>query len=209
MAKERKESLPSASLPNKSISPISQALGITPILPGEPEELYRDGLNALVADLEAKTVFQVYLAEKIFDCLWWIRRYEEQKRATIIAEMAHQADSMQLMSSVTKEQAHIREALLKNEVDPKTLKAVSGMNHSIASLRQKVMEKKHLALEQLDQQIALQVKILTGLQSSYEAVTNRKIISERLRLQNELLRKDLAAIDITSDSSHHDKPKAG
>ena len=209
MAKERKESLPSASLANKSISPISQALGITQILPGESEELYRDGLNALVADLEAKTVFQVYLAEKIFDCLWWIRRYEEQKRATIIAEMAHQADSMQLMSSVTKEQAHIREALLKNEVDPKTLKAVSGMNHSIASLRQKVMEKKHLALEQLDQQIALQVKILTGLQSSYEAVTNRKIISERLRLQNELLRKDLAAIDITSDSSHHDKPKAG
>ena len=209
MAKERKESLPSVTLPNKSISPISQALGITPILPGEPEELYRDGLNILVADLEAKTVFQVYLAEKIFDCLWWIRRYEEQKRATIIAEMAHQADSMQLMSSVTKEQAHIREALLKNEVDPETLKAVSGMNHSIASLRQKVMEKKHLALEQLDQQIALQVKILTGLQSSYEAVTNRKIISERLRLQNELLRKDLAAIDITSDSSHHDKPKAG
>ena len=209
MAKERKESLPTVTLPNKSISSISQALGITLILPGESEELYRDGLNALVADLEAKTVFQVYLAEKIFDCLWWIRRYEEQKRATIIAEMAHQADSMQLMLSVTKEQAHIREALLKNEVDPKTLKAVSGMNHSIASLRQKVMEKKHLALEQLDQQIALQVKILTGLQSSYEAVTNRKIISERLRLQNELLRKDLAAIDITSDSSHHDKPKAG
>ena len=209
MAKERKESLSSATSPNTSISPISQALGITQILPGESEELYRDGLNALVADLEAKTVFQVYLAEKIFDCLWWIRRYEEQKRATIIAEMAHQADSMQLMLSVTKEQAHIREALLKNEVDPKTLKAVSGMNHSIASLRQKVMEKKHLALEQLDQQIALQVKILTGLQSSYEAVTNRKIISERLRLQNELLRKDLAAIDITSDSFHHDKPKAG
>ena len=163
MAKERKESFPTVTLPNKSISSISQALGITLILPGESEELYRDGLNALVADLEAKTVFQVYLVEKIFDCLWWIRRYEEQKRATIIAEMAHQADSMQLMLSVTKEQAHIREALLKNEVDPKTLKAVSGMNHSIASLRQKVMEKKHLALEQLDQQIALQVKILTGL----------------------------------------------
>ena len=209
MAKERKESLPSVTLPNKSISPISQALGITPILPGESEELYRDGLNALVADLEAKTVFQVYLVEKIFDCLWWIRRYEEQKRATIIAEMASLVYIGSSSTRGTLSEVQIREALLNTKIDSTITKAVASIGHTIPSLRQKSMKNKHLDLEQLDQQIALQVKILTGLQSSYEAVTNRKIISERLRLQNELLRKDLAAIDITSDSSHHDKPKAG
>ena len=31
---------------------------------------------------------QVYLAEKILECLWWMRRYEQQKRATLAREMA-------------------------------------------------------------------------------------------------------------------------
>ena len=208
MAKERKESLSSATSPNTSISPISQVVGITPILPGESEELYRDGLNALVADLEAKTIFQVYLAEKIFDCLWWIRRYGAQKRATIIDKMAYLTNgSFEL--STTKKHAYTRAMWLMGKDDEITNKAVVDVKHTHESLRQQAISEKANELQHLDQQIALQVKILTGLQSSYEAVTNRKNISERLRLQNELLRKDLAAIDITSDSSHHDKPKAG
>ena len=41
-----------------------------------------------IEELGAKTQLQVYLAEKIFQCLWWLRRYETQKRSTIVAGMA-------------------------------------------------------------------------------------------------------------------------
>jgi len=68
---------------------IGELLGVTPILPGESEASYTAGLNAVIEELDAKTTLQVYLAEKIYDCLWWIRRYEDQKRISIIAEMAH------------------------------------------------------------------------------------------------------------------------
>ena len=49
---------------------IGELLGVTPILPGESEASYRAGLNAVIEELDAKTTLQVYLAEKIYDCLW-------------------------------------------------------------------------------------------------------------------------------------------
>ena len=52
---------------------------------------------------------------------------------------------------------------------------------------------------QLDQQIALQVKILSSFQTSYELAFNRKLNVERLTLQNALMRRDLHAIDQPKD----------
>ena len=43
---------------------ISDILGVTPILPGEPAVAYDAGLAAMVEELEAKTVLQVYIVEK-------------------------------------------------------------------------------------------------------------------------------------------------
>ena len=51
-------------------SEISKLLGAKSVLPGENAEVYAAGLAALIAELEAKTVLQIYLAEKIYDCLW-------------------------------------------------------------------------------------------------------------------------------------------
>ena len=65
---------------------ISALLGVMQVLPGESEEVYRRGLLAAIAELGAKTLLQVYLAEKMFECLWWMRRYEEQKRAALIVQ---------------------------------------------------------------------------------------------------------------------------
>ncbi len=70
---------------------IGELLEVTPILPGESEASYTAGLNAVIEELDARTTLQVYLAEKIYDCLWWIRRYEDQKRLTIISEMARES----------------------------------------------------------------------------------------------------------------------
>ena len=58
------------------------------------------------------------------------------------------------------------------------------------------MANKALALQGLDQQIALQAKILAGLQASYEVAFNRNANVERLQLQNSLLRRNLQAIDM-------------
>lgn len=183
---------------------LSKVLGLTPILPNEPEAEYQQGLQDLIVELGAQSVLQVYLAEKIYECLWWIRRYEEQKRAMVISEMGVLVNGT-LSHSLTKDQIHLRETLLANQVDQKTLEIAAQKGHSIDSLRQLAMTKRRQELLQLDTQIALQAKILAGFQASYEVAYNRKRHSERLDLQNALLRKDLGALE---SQVANDKPKA-
>ena len=48
-------------------------------------------------------VLQVYLAEKIYDCLWWIMRFEEQKRAVTLACMAEIATKHLLVRDARNE----------------------------------------------------------------------------------------------------------
>jgi regulator of replication initiation timing len=64
------------------------------------------------------------------------------------------------------------------------------MAHAVTSSREEI--------QKIDQLIALRVKTLGQLQQSYEALVNRSVMQERLRLQNELLRRDLQAIDVPS-----------
>ena len=49
------------------------------------------------------------------------------------------------------------------------------------------------------QQIALQTKILAGLQATYEVAFNRKMNVERLQLQNALLRRDVEGIEVVAE----------
>ena len=83
----------SDSIQSKSIAvavapSISRFLGVVPILPGESADLYQASLDTLIEELGARSVLQVYLAEKIHECLWWMRRYEVQKRTIVTTEMA-------------------------------------------------------------------------------------------------------------------------
>jgi hypothetical protein len=179
---------------------ISDILGVTPVLPGEPEDAYQAGLAAMVEELEAKTVLQVYIVEKIYDCLWWIRRYEDQKRITIINEMAR-LTKVGYRSEKTQAEVDIREAFMANHLSAGVMKALGALGHTLDSLRQEAFSKKRDEIMQLDQQIALQAKILAGFQGSYEVAFNRKLNIERLKLQNDLMRRDLAAIDMVSTRS--------
>ena len=196
----------SSKLNNESLTEIPTApsigelLGVTPILPGESEASYTAGLNAVIEELDAKTTLQVYLAEKIYDCLWWIRRYEDQKRTTIIAEMAHQTEKG-YSRDLTQKEVDVREALLGDNINSKVMKTIGEVGHSIESLRQSAYAKKREEIMQLDQQIALQVKVLVSFQGSYELAFNRKLNIERLMLQNALMRRDLGAIDEVVDDS--------
>ena len=62
--------------------------GTLHILPGESAAEDQLGLDATIAELAASTPLQVYLAEKMFECLWWVRGYETQKRDIIVGLMA-------------------------------------------------------------------------------------------------------------------------
>ena len=184
---------------------IGELLGVTPILPGESEASYTAGLNAVIEELDAKTTLQVYLAEKIYDCLWWIRRYEDQKRTTIISEMAHQTEKG-YSRELTQKEVDVREALLRDNINSRVMKTIGEVGHSIESLRQSAYARKREEIMQLDQQIELQVKILASFQGSYEVAFNRKLNVERLMLQNALMRRDLGAIDEVIDDSPKETP---
>jgi hypothetical protein len=58
------------------------------------------------------------------------------------------------------------------------------------------MDRQKEELIELDQSIALKAATLLQLQKSFEALVNRSVLQERLKLQNELLKRDLLAIDV-------------
>ncbi len=179
-------------------SSVSEVLGITPVLPGESMEVYQRGLLATIQELGATTPLQIYLAEKIYECLWWMRRYENQKRAMLIHSMAGLLDPNHFSKAVSDVAAWAMEALFSNRIDDEFTKVLDGHNLTMESLTQKALEICRSKLESLDEMIALKAKTLAGFQASYEALVNRSVLQERLRLQNDLLRRDLQTIDVSA-----------
>ncbi len=186
---------------------ISSLLGVVKVLPGESEEIYQSGLIATIAELGAVTPLQIYLAEKIFECLWWMRRYEEQKRATLISEMIRQLDSTEILSGGRMSALAMRwaGAMFANRVDKELTSALSRRNETLESLRQRAFAFKRDHLIKLDEQVALKAKTLVGFQASYEVLVNRKLNVERMQLSNDLLRRDLGALDL--EALPHDQPQ--
>ena len=179
-------------------SPISQILESSPVLPGESEAIYQQGLIATVQELGATTPLQIYLAEKIYECLWWMRRYENQKRATLIRKMAQILAPSGAGSEVTELEAAVTEQLHNNHIDDALKTLFFRCKLDMASLTQKAMALSRLEHVNLDEMIAVKAKTLAGFQASYEVLVNRKVNAERMRLQNALMNRDLGAIDMES-----------
>ena len=79
---------------------------------------------------------------------------------------------------------------------------------TLDSLKQQAITARRANLISLDNMIALKAKTLTGFRASYEALVNRSVLQERLKLQNDLLKRDLHAIEIRAvdaTSKAHDK----
>lgn len=177
-------------LPLSIISKLSG--GHIPLLPGEFADEYRDGLQATIAELEAKTPMQIYLAEKIFDCMWWIRRLEAQKIEIILTATC---DWLKLKVSTPP-----KPALLASSDDiwnePLLIASAKAVGHTVQSLVAEAIKWQGSALDNLDASIADRLKTMQELQASYEALVNRKLVIERLRLQNENLRRNVNAIEM-------------
>ena len=175
--------------------PITQILGSAPVLPGESQEVFQQGLLATIQELVASTPLQVYLAEKIYECLWWMRRYENQKRATLINTMAGILETDKYASGVSDLKAWVMDALYANRIDDDFNELLGEHNLTMETLTQKAMASSRPVFENLDQMIALNEKTLAGFQASYEVVVNRKVNAERMLLQNALMQRDLGAIE--------------
>jgi hypothetical protein len=74
---------------------------------------------------------------------------------------------------------------------------IEEAGHTPGSLLAAAMSTKSQGIQNFDSLIALRVKTLGQLQQSYEALVNRSVMAERLRLQNELIKRDLQAIDVS------------
>ena len=152
---------------------------------------------SLIEELEAKTVVQVYLAEKIFECLWWIRRYDQQKRATIAREMGSLFDkSFNYSLTMSTAEVNNMQIVLDPSRKKEFQKLLKESGYTEQSLMQEALSEKALQIAHIDNQITVLAKNLAGFQASYEVLVNRKLNIERLRLQNELLSKDLESIEL-------------
>ena len=124
-----------------------------------------------------------------------MNRYEAQKRASLIAEMVSALKDGYLEKSDTK--LALTQLLEDGRWDEPALKKV--MQHkgfTESSLTQRAMERRMKEIIQLDEAIAVKAHTLKAMQKSYEAFACRSILQERLKLQNELLKRDLQAIDV-------------
>lgn len=190
-------------VPSKNASSIARLVASDPVLPGESAQLYAEGLSATLRELDAKTPLQIYLTEKIFDCLWWMRRYEAQKRVTLVRSMCDQLEPLPA-NAMSPLKAALFIALAGNKAPSILREAMDVKSYTLESLQQQAFEKCLPRIMALDELIALKAKTLAGFQASYEVWVNRTILRERLQLQTALLRLDMEAIENDQPS-----PKAG
>ena len=184
---------------SKAIS-ISDIVSTDPVLPGESRAIYDACLRSVITELKATTALQIYLAEQIFDCLWWMRRYEQQKRDTILREMANILEGLGYGSKISEDKRYYFHALQEADPSKDLLEIIDNSNYSIDTLRQEAMTKVSAYLHGTDVRIAFKAKTLAGFQASYEALVNRNINRERLELQNAILKRDLQAIEMEKPS---------
>ena len=174
-------------------SKISQIVGGNFILPGESAQQFHQAYAAALVELGARTQLQIYLAEQIFHSMWWIRRYELQKRASLISEMVKILRSPGLAEIAGLDLTELLEAGRWD--DPAVINEINSKGFTVQSLLQRAGVRQQEDLMRLDQSIALKAHTLAQLQKSYEALVNRSVMQERLKLQNDLLKRDLLAID--------------
>jgi hypothetical protein len=202
---------PTATPKSLSDSAIGNLFDPIRLLPGESAEAYLQGLRGTIKELGAATELQRYLAEKIFQCLWWMRRYETQKEFAAINAMV----DLLATHGTSKEQRYALTASLQVEQwSRELLKVIRSAGYTSESLLAKALTQCKDEIQKIDSLIAWRVKALSQLQQSYEALANRTVMAERLKLQNELLRRDLRAIESTAvkasvatEINPHDYPK--
>lgn len=162
------------------------------IIPGESQAEYESGREATIRDLGAQSPLEIYLAEKMFDCLWWIRRLDAMRIDVIRQGMLHALRFDFQRNDIL--------SLIEQEAwdDPRLIDAAKESDLTVGGLPAAGMIESQGALESIDRQTSLRMKMFRDLQKSFEAHTNRTLQQDRLVLQNELLRQHIVSKDVSS-----------
>lgn len=179
---------------------IAQIVGAQPALfPGQSRQAYEQGVTSLIVELQAKGPMQIYLAQKMFDCMWWIRQYETVKQGIIVNDML---DVLTGNDFDAKSHLPLLKCLQAGDWSNAALQsALKFSEHTPESLYALAVDNCLQKLQHLEQLIALRAKTLTQFQVTFEALVNRPILQERLRMQNQLLARNLSAIEVKSSVS--------
>lgn len=129
----------------------------------------------------------------------------KSKKCNSYPKCGNRTGSKKIVGDVSKREAWIMDALFANRIDDDFNELLQKQNLTLESLKQKAFAKSRLALESLDQMIALKAKTLAGFQASYEGLVNRKVNMERMQLQNALMQRDLGAIANEADNDKVNK----
>jgi hypothetical protein len=178
---------------------ISQIVGSQlPLLPGESAERYQEGLRSLIEEMGASTHMQVYLVQKMFDCMWEIRNYELASRGIIFNRMLLIISDANFRAKNSK--LELVRAVHAGDWDNAMVKrALQEKGYTKESLYVLAVSNVHAQLQHLQQLSALRTKSMMQFQASFEALVNRPVLQERLRMQNEMMKRDLQAIEVTAE----------
>ncbi len=130
-------------------SEIAKIFVPTQLLPGESEEAYNLGLASTIRELDARTHLQIYFAEKIFQCLWWLMRYETQKRALTINAMVSLVVAPGTPAS--HKQAITAHFQANKWHTSSMLKIIENNGYTPESLLAKALSKESLEIQKIDQ----------------------------------------------------------
>lgn len=134
-----------------SKSPTSQHLktltGSTAVvIKGESQQEYDQGREATIRDIGAQSPLEVYLAEKMFDCSWWIRPLDAMRVDVIRDGMVQALDYFQrnaeireLIAREARDDSAMQKGLQASELSADT-QPVAGMIKAEKSLES--MDKK-------------------------------------------------------------------
>jgi hypothetical protein len=189
---------PSSSRARSIETVLSDFTSASPVLPGQSLEQYQTGLQSLIAELQAQTPMQVYLAQKMFDCMWWLRSYDLAKHSVIAETMI----SILKLDADEKEDWPVMQCLRNLDWNHALVyEAADQWGHTVQSLHALATTRSRDKLLNLEQLSAIRNKTLHQLQTSYEALVSRPILQERLKLQNQLIARDLGAIELPGTGS--------
>jgi len=163
------------------------------VVESESQDEYNQGRLGTIQDLEAKSPLEIYLAEKIFDCVWWLRRLDRMRVTAIRSQMVERLD----WKDRTPE---VRALIERSDWEHPTLQ--QALANTMLTAEELLTQGSRYAehqIQTLDRQAVVRLKMLRDLQRAYEAHKNRPLIRQRFELQNQLLQQHLQEKDITPD----------
>lgn len=165
------------------------------LMPGQDEDDYKRDVLELIEQLRLRTPAQYFIAQRFYDCLAWIRAYDDAKHAVIAESAIRILDLDERRPDDLEITRHIRHCDWEHEC---VKAAANHRGHTVKSLHALALNWSRQELVQLEQLSALRTKSLKQLQTSLELLVGRTDLQRRLRLHNEMMDMRLGAADLMS-----------